>query len=271
MPRNIFISYRREENRYQARMFFDAFQKAKIRVFYDIDSISPGRNFKEIIMAQVQKCDVMLALVGPNWATCLDPKTKLRRLENADDFVRIEIGTALNRGIPVVRVLLDDASLPETDQLPNDLRNLFDMQAEFVSFRTFDDDVKRLITKLKIKSPQKLESPELTSTVQPGQPPLRDRAAGYRFMGEVPIVASPQTQIKDLFDSILKYTSHYLLTFARLFSGPKKFIARQQLDSETERNNVLVFLAISTVLSSVVMVWAAPSEKKCSGAHWART
>src|SRR5262249_1454038 len=204
MLRNIFISYRREENKYQARMIFDAFQKAEVRVFYDIDSIPLGRDFRETIMDQVQKCDVLLALVGPNWATCLDPKTKLRRLENADDFVRIEIGTALNRGIPVVPILLDDASLPETDQLPTDLRNLFDMQAEFISVRTFDDDVKRLITKLKIKSPQKLESSEPTSTVQRGEPPLRDRAARYGIMGEVPIVASPPAQIKDLFDSILK-------------------------------------------------------------------
>jgi hypothetical protein len=121
MLRNIFISYRREENKYQARMIFDAFQNAKVSVFYDVDSIPLGRDFRETIMTQVQKCDVLLALVGHNWAQCLDPKTKLPRLENADDFVRIEIGTALNRGIPVVPVLLDDAPLPETDQLPNDL------------------------------------------------------------------------------------------------------------------------------------------------------
>ena len=87
----------------------------------------------------------------------LDPKTGLRRLENPDDFVRIEIGTALSRGIPVVPVILDDAPMPGTHQLPNELSNLFDMQAEFISFRTFYDDVKRLITKLKIKSTQKLE------------------------------------------------------------------------------------------------------------------
>jgi hypothetical protein len=52
--------------------------------------------------------------------------------------VRIEISAALNRGIPVVPVLLDDAPIPEADQLPNDLHNLFDRQAEYISFRTFD-------------------------------------------------------------------------------------------------------------------------------------
>ena len=131
-------------------------------------------------MDQVQKCDVLLALVGCSWATCLDPKTGLRRLDNADDFVRIEIGTALDRGIPVVPVLLDDASLPETDQLPNDLRSLFDRQAEFISFRTFDDDVKRLIAKLTTKSEQQPEQSEVPNT----EPPLRDRAADYNFMGK---------------------------------------------------------------------------------------
>jgi hypothetical protein len=190
MLSNIFISYRREENKYQARMIFDAFQNAKVNVFYDADSIPLGRDFRETIMAQVQKCDVLLALVGRNWAQCLDPKTKLPRLENADDFVRIEIGTALNRGVPVVPVLLDDAPLPETAQLPSDLRNLFDRQAEFISFRTFDDDVRRLITKLAIKGRQEQEPPELTSTVllQAGEAPLRDRAAVYNFMGrEIPL------------------------------------------------------------------------------------
>jgi len=271
MPKNIFISYRREDNKYQALRIFDAFQKTNVRAFYDTDSIPLGRDFRKVIMAQVQKCDVLLALVGRNWAECLDPKTGLRRLENPDDFVRIEIGTALSRGIPVVPVLIDDASLPETDQLPNDLRNLFDMQAEFISFRTFDDDVKRLITKLKIKSPQKLEPSELASPVQDGEPPLGDRAAGYGIMGEVPIVARTQIKdlfdsilkypLKDLFDNILKYPPQYLLTFANIFLGPKKFIAGRQLDSETEWMNALAFLTVSTVLSSIVLVlFLAPSE-----------
>jgi len=237
MLRNIFISYRREENKYQARMIFVAFQNAKVSVFYDADSIPLGRDFRETIMTQVQKCDVLLALVGHNWAQCLDPKTKLPRLENADDFVRIEIGTALNRGIPVVPVLLDDAPLPETDQLPNDLRNLFDRQAEFISFRTFDDDVKRLITKLAIKSRQKQEPSEPTSALQTAEPPLRDRAVGYNFMGrEIPLPS---------FETLTKasgWVQRQATIWFSIVKDPKEFIAGTDINSPKALGDSIQFL-----------------------------
>src|SRR5262249_15933402 len=118
MLRNIFISYRQEENKYQARMIFDAFQKAEVRVFYDIDSIPQRRDVRDTIMDQVEKWDVLLDLVGPNWEQCWDSKIRLPRQENPHDFPCIEIGTARNRAIAVVPVFLVDASLPEADQLP---------------------------------------------------------------------------------------------------------------------------------------------------------
>jgi hypothetical protein len=167
----------------------------------------------------------------------LDPKTKLPRLEDPDDFVRIEIGTALNRGIPVVPVLLDDAPLPKTDQLPNDLRNLFDRQAEFISFRTFDDDVKRLITKLAIKSRQKQEPPEPTSTLQTGEPPLRDRAAGYSFMGrEIPLPS---------FETLTKasgWVKRQATIWLSIVKDPKEFIAGTDIDSSKALGDSIQFL-----------------------------
>ena len=233
MPRNIFISYRREENKYQARMIFNALQKTNTHAFYDFDSIPLGQDFKKIIMDQVQKCDVLLALVGRSWATCLDPKTGLRRLDNADDFVRIEIGTALDRGIPVVPVLLDDASLPETDQLPNDLRSLFDKQAEFISFRTFDDDVKQLITKLTTKSEQQPEQSEVPNTEQP----LGDRVAGYNFMGEIRL-PSFKTHTK----MILGWVQRQATIWLSVVKDPKEFIAGTDINSPKALGDSIQFL-----------------------------
>jgi hypothetical protein len=251
MLSNIFISYRREENKYQARMIFDAFQNSKVNVFYDADSIPLGRDFRETIMAQVQKCDVLLALVGRNWAQCLDPKTKLPRLENADDFVRIEIGTALNRGIPVVPVLLDDAPLPETAQLPNDLRNLFDRQAEFIAFRTFDDDVKRLITKLAIKGRQEQEPSELTSTVyQAGDaPPLRNHAAGYNFMGRA--VPLPSFEILTRASGWVQRQATIWLSIVK---NPKEFIAGTDIDSPKALGDSIQFLVFTCVCITLLSV-----------------
>ena len=112
------------------------------------NSIPPGANFRKILKGWVGECDVLLALIGPGWIDASDPKTKRRHLDNPNDFVRIEIGEALTRGIPVVPVLLDGTAMPDVDWLPGDLKELVDRQTEFVDYRTFEADVERLIRKL---------------------------------------------------------------------------------------------------------------------------
>ena len=152
MAAKVFISYRREDAKYQARMIYSAFCRAipSDHVFMDVDSIPPGADFRKVLEDWVGQCEVLLALIGPGWIGAGDPKTKERRLDNKSDFVRIEIGKALARGIPVVPVLLDDAPMPSGDVLPDDLKALVDRQAEFVQFRTFDADVEQLIKKLRL-------------------------------------------------------------------------------------------------------------------------
>ena len=150
MAAKVFISYRRDDTRYQARMIHSAFCKAipSDHVFMDVDSIPPGANFRKILKGWVDECEVLLALIGPGWIDARDPKTNGRRLDNKSDFVRIEIGEALARDIPVVPVLIDGTPMPDVGLLPDDLKELVDRQAEFVEYRTFDADVERLIRKL---------------------------------------------------------------------------------------------------------------------------
>jgi TIR domain len=152
MPNKVFISYRREDSRYQAHRIYDAFVRAlpPDTVFMDIDTIPPGADFVEILEGWVQQCDVLLALIGPNWLGSIDPRSSLRRLDNPEDFVRIEIRGALARKIPVVPVLLDATGMPTATELPDDIKALRRRNAEFVDFRTFDADVQRLIKRLKI-------------------------------------------------------------------------------------------------------------------------
>lgn len=146
------MSYRRDDSKWQARPIHEAFCRAVPRdhVFMDIDSIPPGANFRKTLKAWVDQCDVLLALIGPGWIDAADPRTGRRRLENPSDLVRIEIGEALARDIPVVPVLLDGAPMPEAERLPGDLKELADRQAELVEFRTFDADAQRLIRKLRV-------------------------------------------------------------------------------------------------------------------------
>jgi TIR domain len=163
MPNKVFISYRREDSRYQARRIYDAFVHAlpPDTVFMDVDSIAPGDDFVEILEGWVQQCEVLLALIGPRWLNSIDPRTNLRRLDNPEDFVHIEIRGALARKIPVVPVLLDAAEMPTAAELPDDIKALRRKNAEFVDFRTFDADVQRLIKRLKLgkKNEQPADAP----------------------------------------------------------------------------------------------------------------
>ena len=86
----------------------------------------------------------------PRFSSATDPKTSQRRLDNPYDFVRVELREALSRRILVVPVLLDGASMPAPEHLPEDMRGLVRRQAEFVEHRTFDADVERLVKRLQI-------------------------------------------------------------------------------------------------------------------------
>ena len=167
MAAKVFISYRRDDAKYQARMIHKAFCKAipSDHVFMDVDSIPPGANFRKISKSWVDECEVLLALIGPGWIDARDPKTKRRRLDNPSDFVRIEIGEALARDIPVVPVLIDGTPMPDVGLLPDDLKELVDRQAEFVEFRTFNADVERLIRKLRLTG---CRSYKFTAATDPG-------------------------------------------------------------------------------------------------------
>jgi hypothetical protein len=113
----VFISYPRDDSKYQAQKIFDALGKIlpAERLFIDVDSIPPGRDFVEVLEGWVDECEILLAVIGPNWLGSVDPKTGQRRLDNPNDFVRIEVRKALSRGITVVPVLLDGATMPDPE------------------------------------------------------------------------------------------------------------------------------------------------------------
>jgi hypothetical protein len=110
----------------------------------DVDSIPLGTNFVKVLGEEVAKCDALLAIIGPGWLDARDEKGS-RRLENPDDFVRIEIGTALKRGIRVIPVLLEGTRVPKADQLPDDLKELALRNGLDIRHASFPGDMERLI------------------------------------------------------------------------------------------------------------------------------
>jgi hypothetical protein len=96
----------------------------------------------------VEQCEVLLALVGPNWLDARDDGGS-RRLDDPNDFVRLEIATALDRDVQVIPILLPGTSMPKADQLPDNLRGLALRQALEVRHVSFQSDIGKLIAALK--------------------------------------------------------------------------------------------------------------------------
>lgn len=123
MP-TIFISYRREDSVASAGRIHDKLvpRFGQKSVFMDVDAIPFGVDFRQHIADAVAKCDVLLALIGEQWLTV--SQNGQRRLDDPRDFVRIEIEAALQRGIPVIPVLLGGTAMPTADKLPAALAEL---------------------------------------------------------------------------------------------------------------------------------------------------
>lgn len=149
VPDRIFISYRREDAAYPAGWLFDrlADRFGKDHVFKDVDSIQLGDDFVEVITSAVESCNVLLAVIGKQWLTITD-EHGLWRLNNPNDFVRLEIEAALARNIRVIPILVEGAQMPRSDQLPASLAKLARRNALEVSPNRFASDTGRLLTVL---------------------------------------------------------------------------------------------------------------------------
>ena len=125
MNGQIFISYRRTDSAASAGRLYvhlcDHFPSDKI--FIDVDEIPLGVDFAEVIQETVGSSDVLIAVVGPRWLTPTDEQGN-RRLDNPEDFVRMEIAAALRRDIRAIPVLLDGALMPRSGDLPDDLEGV---------------------------------------------------------------------------------------------------------------------------------------------------
>ena len=147
MGRAIFISYRRDDSEGEAGRLFDDLVRTfgDDSVFMDVAGINPGIDFRKAIDDNVATCGVLLAMIGPNWATITNSAGE-RRLDDANDFVRLEIASALARNIAVIPVLVHDAKMPRPDDLPDNLKDLAYRNSVEITHARWNSDV-QLLTK----------------------------------------------------------------------------------------------------------------------------
>ncbi len=175
----VFISYRREDVPGQAGRLYDRLSQrfGESRVFMDVDSIDIGVDFVAVLEAAVVSCEVMLVLIGPRWAPAPDVGGK-SRLDDPYDYVRVEVETALERGVRVVPVLVQGASLPLAQQLPESVRPLVRRQALDLRDASFQADARLLIERLEpILGDVASGEPREASSVPPEAPAGRDPEA----------------------------------------------------------------------------------------------
>ena len=103
-----------------------------------------GADFAKVIQEAVESSGVLVALIGHRWATLADEGGR-RRLDDPDDFVRVELRTALERGVRVIPVLVDGAEPLRLEQLPAELALLVRLNALELGYVRFNDDMGRLL------------------------------------------------------------------------------------------------------------------------------
>lgn len=146
----IFISYRRDDSRETVGRIHDHLREGfdEQRIFLDVDRQAAGEDYRVVIGRALQQADVVLVVIGMRWLTIADPGG-LRRLDDADDMVRIEIETALARRLRVIPVLVQGAAMPGEDALPRSLRPLSFLSALPVRpDPDFRPDMERLVAAL---------------------------------------------------------------------------------------------------------------------------
>lgn len=148
--RAIFINYRRSDAEGEAGRLFDELTKqlGNDAVFMDVAAIEPGRDFRKAIDQSVADCSVLLAVMGREWLSAHDLSGQ-RRLDDPNDFVRIELASALRRDIPVVPVLVRGAKMPLAEELSEDLRELAFRNAVELTHARWKYDVQVLLTALR--------------------------------------------------------------------------------------------------------------------------
>jgi hypothetical protein len=141
----VFLNYRRDDSEgYVGRLYDHLTQRFPGRIFRDVTGLRPGEDFVNALDREGVSCQVLLAIIGKRWLSCMDAGGR-RRLDDPEDILRREIIHALQRNVLVIPVLVGGATVPSIDDLPPELKPLGRRQALPISELDFERDLDRLI------------------------------------------------------------------------------------------------------------------------------
>lgn len=148
--KKIFISYRVQDTSADTGRLVDTLKQVfnEEQIFMDIEKLEPGVDFRLALAKSLETCDVLFAVIGPEWIGTKDTNGN-PRIKQPEDWVRIELETALKRDIRVIPVLVRGASLPAMEDLPESLYPLLNRQTYEISNKRWAYDTDQLINFLK--------------------------------------------------------------------------------------------------------------------------
>jgi hypothetical protein len=177
----LFINYRTADTKTAASALARALKQEfePGQIFIDYRGIEGGEPWKAHLRQRVEQATVLFALIGKDWLRSVDPKTCERRLDQKDDWVRVEIECAIKNGRKVVPILIDGAPGLEQDDLPASIQPIASLQTcplrTTVAFRA---DIKRLVSLLQSEGFQRQAHPWRVSPDS-----VYNRVELHRFVG----------------------------------------------------------------------------------------
>lgn len=147
----IFINYRRSDAQGFAGRLADSLTRhfGSERVFRDVTGIDYGQDFEQVIVERIEEACAVIVVIGDQWLTASDEHGETR-LFDEQDYVAREIEAALDAGLVVVPVLINGATMPRREELPERLADLANRNAITISDERWAFDVKRLAKVLAI-------------------------------------------------------------------------------------------------------------------------
>jgi hypothetical protein len=145
----IFINYRREDSEGVTGRLYDTLRShfSQKKLYMDIENIEPGMDFVEAIENALAQCDVLLVVIGKQWVNIRDDAGR-RRLDNLNDYVRLEIEIALKQNMRIIPVLVEGATMPNAQEIPDELANLTRRNAVEITSTRWNYDTERLMKTL---------------------------------------------------------------------------------------------------------------------------
>jgi DNA polymerase len=146
----IFINYRRMDTEgHVGRLYDHLIQHFKPEnIFMDVQNIEPGADFVQVLEDAVAQCDVFITMIGIHWLTLTDSSGE-RRIDQWNDFVRIEIESAIKHEKLIIPVLVGGAKMPSPNDLPESIQVLARRNAITISHQHFARDVASLVKFIK--------------------------------------------------------------------------------------------------------------------------